>query len=732
MATSFEQLKIKKGPVAPESTSAFEALKQKAATTGLVSRETQAPAEPTTAFGKAANFLAPTATKAFGKLRSGEGITGRDIVGSALELGSYIVPAGAVARAAGFAVKGAKALSTAQKIKQGAAAGATIGAMGETGRAIGEGEGVGGTITRAAGGALAGGVLGGTASGAIQAVRAPFAARAAQKAEEKALFEAGEADSRIATKKLEGGKIVTDKVASEAVKQGIPEADVALIKGSTPTDRTKMARMLDIREKQLTNKRITDRATDVVGESFVENIAKPIEKLNKDAGKQLNVVAQRLVGKKIDPSPAVTKFASSLDDAGVKVRKNGTLSFRDSNFQGLPGVQRLISNVWMRTMKVARTGDAHQAHQLKSYIDEIVNYGKHEEGLSGKAQTMLKQFRREVDTILDSKFSAYNKVNTQYSDTIQQLNNMGVAIGRKFRLGDTFADTQSGLAMRRILSNTQSRAEILKLLEGMQGTAKKYGIKINDDIISQANFADTLEKMFGTEAPTSLLGQFSKGLETFGSTQSVEGLQQVGSAGSEFMRGNLIRGSIKAGVHVADALRGVSQENRIKALRALLGEGNAPKTVFGKNPLVKNVAEKKSNELVPKTGDIAHRENETNKDWLERVSKEHNIGEINGIPKENIKSMKIFGSSIEGKKKPNDIDVFVTVKNDSMKFPKKGGLPSPIIKKQGKVQYFIMPESDADDLLQSMLYTGRKDADRGFSGRTINIPKTVFGKKKKP
>ena len=62
----------------------------------------------------------------------------------------------------------------------------------------------------------------------------------------------------------------------------------------------------------------------------------------------------------------------------------------------------------------------------------------------------------------------YNQVNTQFADTITQLNNMGAAIGRTFKLGDTFADAQAGLAMRRILSNTASRSEILKLLENMQ------------------------------------------------------------------------------------------------------------------------------------------------------------------------------------------------------------------------------------------------------------------------
>src|SRR3990167_5466628 len=121
------------------------------------------------------------------------------------------------------------------------------------------------------------------------------------------------------------------------------------------------------------------------------------------------------------------------------------------------------------------------------------------------------------------------------------------------------------------------------MLEETQTLLKKYGLKFDEDIVSQASFADTLEKMLGSEAPTSLLGQFSKGLETFGSTGAIEGAAQLGSAGSEFMRGNLVRGTIKLGTQAAEALRGVNQENRIKALRDLLRAGAKKTSAFKKS-----------------------------------------------------------------------------------------------------------------------------------------------------
>jgi len=90
-----------------------------------------------------------------------------------------------------------------------------------------------------------------------------------------------------------------------------------------------------------------------------------------------------------------------------------------------------------------------------------------------------------------------------------------------------------------------------------------------------------------------------------------------------------------------------------------------------------------------------------------------------GILEKDIVWIKVFGSSVEGKQRPNDIDIFVAVKDGSMKFRKSGGLCNPIVKEVGRLNYFIMPESEAENLLNAMLYTGRKDPDRKYTGKTV-------------
>jgi len=92
-----------------------------------------------------------------------------------------------------------------------------------------------------------------------------------------------------------------------------------------------------------------------------------------------------------------------------------------------------------------------------------------------------------------------------------------------------------------------------------------------------------------------------------------------------------------------------------------------------------------------------------------------------GIPEKDIVWIRVFGSSVEGKQNPNDIDIFVTVKDGSMKFRRSAGLCKPIIKEVGKLSYFIMPESEAENLLNAMFYTGRKDQHRLYQGKTVEI-----------
>ena len=71
-------------------------------------------------------------------------------------------------------------------------------------------------------------------------------------------------------------------------------------------------------------------------------------------------------------------------------------------------------------------------------------------------------------------------------------------------------------------------------------------------------------------------------------------------------------------------------------------------------------------------------------DGLAREAGKYNsaeeFAETLGIPEKDIVWMKVFGSSVEGKSNPGDIDIFVAARDGVMRFPKEDELYNPIVK----------------------------------------------------
>lgn len=486
------------------------------------------------------------------------GVTGdlkqklKETAGVGLEIGSNFLGGGEAGTI------GKAALKTA--IKEGAIIGGTYG----VGQGLEENKDLAGVLQSGATGTFFGGAIG--AGGnlipkGIGKLNSSLEQKAAQKLEQASLLEKGIADSRIAKVRQEGGNIVKDLASAKAIRQGVPEADVALIRTGSEVDKAKMGKMLDIRENQLTNKSIPDRASHVVGDTYLERI-KGIEAVNEKAGKSLNMVAKSLEGKKVDPSEALINFSNKLEEAGVTLDKKGNLKFKGSKYEGLTSTQNSIKNVWERAKRITKNPDALDIHRAKSFIDEIVNYGKSAEGLSGSSEYLLKSFRHDLDGVLDSKFPKYNKVNTMFSDTKGELEKIGQSVGKKFETGKKFANADLGNSLRTIFSNNKGRGDMLALLDSSNKIAQKYGVKTKGNIMVQAGFADTLEKLLGSEAPTSFLGQIERG---------VGGAEQAVSAGAELLQGKPIKAGLKGLKAGLDLAKGVNQKNQIKALRELLG-----------------------------------------------------------------------------------------------------------------------------------------------------------------
>lgn len=487
-------------------------------------------------------------------------VTDKEVIGSALRLaGTFAGPK----IGAGVASKvGGAGTGVVEGVKQGAKIGAATGVIegGIHGAGVGleQNKDAAGIAGSAIVGSALGGVTGGVLGGAIGGVTGRMKANQefAKKTEELLTTKP---DSTVAKYKLEGSKVVNDPLAKEAIKQGFDEGNVSIIKGASTADKSKFSKAVDILEKGQTDPKYkaVNRPSDVIGDSVLERF-KVVNNANKAAGKQLDVVAKGLQGKQANPTPAVQAFIDDLDDLGVQF-KNGKAVYSGSQIEGLKEPQKIIDLVVKRMNSVS--DDAYEMHKLKKFIDEQVTFGKTSGGLTGRSESILKGLRTNLDDILDNTFTDYNQVNTTYATTRNAIDDFMTSAGSRFDPTAKNANARVGTLARRILSNAQSRTEVLNAMQNLQDVAEANGGKFADDIVSQTVFVNDLERMFGTNAPTSLAGEVTKGVQraktVTGKLRQSEGLFDL---------------ALDLGAEGIEKARGIDEEGAIKAIRALLGK----------------------------------------------------------------------------------------------------------------------------------------------------------------
>jgi hypothetical protein len=394
----------------------------------------------------------------------------------------------------------------------------------------------------------------------------------------------GNADTLGYNVSPETGRMVSDPRQKKAVDQGASEAIVTMVRDSPPAARSAMRRMLDIVDQSKKNAlfEAKNRPGDVVGESITKRV-KVIAAANRMAGKQVEDAAKSLKGQPIADKvrPAIESFIDDISDMGIKFdEQTGTLSFDGSDIEGLEGPINVVNRMIKRLYQKGKEPDAYDVHRVKRYIDEVVAYGKSQEGLSGRAARMLKSLRHNLDGVLDGSFPEYDQANSRYSETINALNSLQDAAGKRIDITGEGAETALGDLSRRILGNVVSRKDLMRSMdkidrvaqriisgEGagtsvvpyradlLQRTTKLSPEDLDDSLVGQIRFVSELEKMFGTNASNSFLGDISK------ATDRTAESMLVGDKTGPIREGYKL---------VRDRVRGINEENAMKALRELL------------------------------------------------------------------------------------------------------------------------------------------------------------------
>lgn len=417
------------------------------------------------------------------------------------------------------------------------------------------------------GGAVAETVGAGTAAiaqpikqGAL-AVREALPSQAKESAKLPLLRQSG--DVAAAGYKLDdAGRVVSDKVQKTALKAGIDEGAVAMISSANKATKSRIKDMINLVEKGRGNLEFRNFNTPskVVGQSIKDRL-KIIQNANREAGSQLDNVANSLKGKPVDVSKAADSFLQNLSKEGINVDLlKGTLDFTDSTIEGLPEAQKIVNNVFRRLwgMKDPRN-NAYRAHVAKRFIDEQVTYGKSQTGLSGRMEGIIKSLRHDLDSTLDKTFPEYDRVNSIYSETRGIIDDMQSLAGRKVDLTGGNVDKALGTMSRKVLSNYNTGVAMEDLFKSMDDTARRYSSPLNaqvdDELLKLISTEAEIRKMFPTAIkPNTFQGEIGR---------------EVGRGAIDLATGNKI-GLASRAMNAASKVFSKSDEDKLKALKALV------------------------------------------------------------------------------------------------------------------------------------------------------------------
>ena len=369
----------------------------------------------------------------------------------------------------------------------------------------------------------------------------------------------GDEDATLATKRLpdpegfdSGRPIIKDREASAVIRQGLEPKTVQMVKQASNADKQRMLEMVELRKIGLTNLRDEqlNRALDVVGRELQKNIAKVVVAKRK-AGEEVNRTSKALRGVPIPGATAIGEnFVESLKEA-LDVDfdpQSGNVDFSNSSLDMTPGLQAIVRKVVNASRK--DISDAYGLHTLKKSLDELINYEKEGQGLTGTTEVVLQRLRADIDGYLDDIDGDYDLANQQFGALADAYGSIRKVSGSKTEFDAAFSDKQLGGFLRSLAGHSSARRpNLLRAIEKLQLVG---GIK-DTDLMTLVLFAEKLDDVVGSSsAMTSLQGDVARAGQAVATNQSS------------------IQSAIELAKGVRDRAKGINNENALESIRRLL------------------------------------------------------------------------------------------------------------------------------------------------------------------
>lgn len=349
---------------------------------------------------------------------------------------------------------------------------------------------------------------------------------------EKALIQqlkSGGRDDALAGLKLVGNRVVDDDLAKAAIKQGFEPGFVRMVDTATPATKLAMKKQLSILRRGKANFRNANdaRMTEITGNSLRKRLL-VIGKEAKKNRKELDQIAKsKLAGKSINPKPVVETLRESLRGYDIYlddwVNQNRRLPsnskewsdvFRGSMISKDRTSQRIIKDA-VDLLSEGDLTNAQRWHKLKRQIDTMVDFNKKSAGgLTDAGKNVLKDIRYTLNQELRAIDPDYARVNDVLHESLGLFEDIQSSMsGKKIDIFSKEAPARMGLEARKIFSNYNNAPDLKNVIERIDGLARKYGGKFDDDVVDIAAFARLIEDRFGTLNKTSLQGELKTSVE---------------------------------------------------------------------------------------------------------------------------------------------------------------------------------------------------------------------------
>ncbi len=353
------------------------------------------------------------------------------------------------------------------------------------------------------------------------------------------------------------GKKVIDKKATEALKSGIADQDIAFMKNASVDDKKIFEKAMKVAEQASKDKTYSRQSIEQAGKVLIEQ-ADTVEGARQKVGHELGVLRAKLGDTPVTVIDTADAFYKDLDDAGITITKEG-LDFSKSKYANVPKIQKILESVHHRLGGLGEQSNVKTVDMIRQQLGTEVDLGTLEGNLDKSAKRILQKVYGGLGDNIAYIDTDYAELSNEYSKLTSAMDYFQRVLGKDFEATNINSSLRAGEVGRRILGNASSRP--LAIVENIQDLARQYGYNRNIDARSQFLFANFLEDLFGTTQSQSLQQQITKG---------VNNAEEATGALTDVATGNasgLLSKAVRKGINL---VRNITPERQIEAVRALI------------------------------------------------------------------------------------------------------------------------------------------------------------------